>query len=91
MRLAMEYRMPHQLIALLLLLSAMGTAAVGYQFGLIGRRGRAPGILLSILWCMIVTEILDIGSARIWSFRTDTRVYEWSLESLGLPADQGGN
>ena len=84
MRLAMEYRMPIQLIGLLLLLSVMGTAAVGYQFGLTRRRGRAPGILLSILWCVIVTEIIDIGSARIWSFRTDTRVYEWSLDSLGL-------
>ena len=91
MRLAMEYRMPMQVIGLLLLLSVLGMAAVGYQFGLTQRRGRAPGILLSILWCMIVTEIIDIGSARIWSFRTDTRVYEWSLESLGLPLDQGAD
>ena len=91
MRLAMEYRMPHQVIGLLFLLSGLGTAAVGYQFGLNRRRGRAPGILLSILWCMIVIEILDIGSARIWSFRTDTRVYEWSLEGLGMPVDQGGD
>ena len=91
MRLAMEYRMPIQLIGLLLLLSVLGTAAVGYQFGLTRRRGRAPGILLSILWCVIVTEIIDIGSARIWSFRTDTRVYEWSLDSLGLLPEAGGD
>lgn len=89
MRLAMEYRMPMQVIWLLLLLSVMGAAAVGYQFGLTNRRGRAPGVLLSILWCMIVTEIIDIGSARIWSFRTDTRVYEWSLEGLGMPVNGG--
>ena len=69
----------------------LGTAAVGYQFGLTRRRGRAPGILLSILWCVIVTEIIDIGSARIWSFRTDTRVYEWSLDSLGLLPEAGGD
>lgn len=91
MRQAMEYRMPMQVIVLLLLLSLLGSAAVGYQFGLTQRRGRAPGILLSILWCMIVTEIIDIGSARIWSFRTDARVYEWALEGAGLPLDERGD
>lgn len=85
MRLAMEYRMPMQIIVLLMLLSVTGTAAIGYQFGLNRRRGRAPGILLALLWCVIVTQIIDIGSARIWSFRTDTRVYEWALEGLGMP------
>ncbi len=89
MRLAMEYRMPLQVVGLLLLLSAMGTAAVGYQFGLNRRKGRGPGILLLLLWCMIVTEIIDIGSARVWSFRTDTRVYEWSMESMGIPVSSG--
>lgn len=89
MRLAMEYRMPIQVIGLLLLLSLLGAAAVGYQFGLTRRSGRGPGVLLCLLWCMLVTEIIDIGSARIWSFRTDARVYEWSLQGLGrpLPAD----
>jgi hypothetical protein len=67
----------------------MGTAAVGYQFGLNRRKGRGPGILLLLLWCMIVTEIIDIGSARVWSFRTDTRVYEWSMESMGIPVSSG--
>jgi hypothetical protein len=85
MRQAMEYRMPAQLIGLLLGLSVLGTAAVGYQFGLTKRKGRTPGILLAILWCVIVTQIIDIGSARIWSFRTDARVYEWSLTGLGMP------
>ncbi|RCW88796.1 hypothetical protein [Paracoccus lutimaris] len=85
MRLAMEYRMPLQVIGLLLLMSVLGAAAVGYQFGLTQRKGRWPGILLSILWCVVVTEIIDIGSARIWAFRTDTRVYEWSMESAGIP------
>ncbi len=85
LRLAMEYRMPSQLISLLLIMSLLGTAAVGYQFGLSKRNSRTPGIVLSILWCVVVTEIIDIGSARIWSFRTDSRVYEWSLEGLGIP------
>ena len=85
MRLAMEYRMPAQVIWLLLVMSVLGIAAVGYQFGLTGRRGRTPGLVLSLLWCAVVTEIVDIGSARIWSFRTDTRVYEWAMEGLDMP------
>lgn len=86
MQLAMEYRMPEQVIWLLLVMSGLGIAAVGYQFGLTGRRGRGPGIVLSVLWCVIVTEIMDIGSARIWTFRTDTRIYEWALDGLENPA-----
>ena len=85
MRLAMEYRMPSEIVALLLLLSALGSAAIGYQFALSRRKGRLPGVLLAVLWCVMVTEIIDIGSARIWSFRTDTRAYEWSLTGLGMP------
>lgn len=86
MRLAMEYRMPPQVVMLLLVMSLLGVASVGYQFGLTGRRGRMPGIILSVLWCAVVIQIIDIGSARIWSFRIDSRVYEWSMESLGLPS-----
>lgn len=86
MRLAMEYRMPEQLVLLLLMMSLLSTATVGYQFGLIDHKGRVPGIVLSVLWCVVVTEIIDIGSARIWTLRTDTRVYDWTIETFeGLP------
>ncbi len=90
MRLAMEYLMPAQVVFLLLTMSLLGVGAVGYQFGLTGRRGRMPALVLSFLWCMVVIEIIDIGSARIWSFRTDPRVYDWTAESMGVavpPAD----
>lgn len=86
MRLAMEYRIPEQVVMLLLVMSLLGTAAVGYQFGLTARQGRIPGIVLSLLWCAVVTEIMDIGSARVWTLRTDTRVYDWTIETFkGLP------
>ncbi|MDS9469260.1 hypothetical protein RGQ15_16990 [Paracoccus sp. MBLB3053] len=84
MRLMMEYRMPMQLIWLLLAMSALGSATVGYQFGLTGRRGQMAAIVLSVLWCAVVTEIIDIGSGRIWSFRTDARVYEWAMDGFGV-------
>ncbi len=74
------------LLLLLLLMSLLGVAAVGYQFGLHKRKGRVPGVVLSVLWCIVVIEIIDIGSARMWTLRTDTRVYDWTIETFeGLP------
>lgn len=84
-RLVMDYRMPMQLVMLLLLMSLLGGGTVGYQFGLTNRKGKMAAIVLSFLWCTVVTAIIDIGSGRIWSFRTDSRVYEWSLTGLGMP------
>lgn len=90
-QLMMEYRLPMQLIWLLLMMSVLGSGTVGYQFGLTGRKGQMAAMVLSILWCTVVTEIIDIGSGRIWSFRTDARVYEWSLSGLGIPLPPTGN
>lgn len=82
MRFAMEFRVPTRVIWLLLIISLLGMAAVGYQLGLTRRSERSPGIILSILWCSLVTEIIDFGSARIWTFRTDTSAYEWALAAM---------
>lgn len=88
MRMAMEYRMPAQVINLLLLMSLLGTGAVGYHFGLSQRKGRVPGIVLSVLWAVVITQIIDIGTARIWTFRTETRIYEWTMDSLEISYPQ---
>lgn len=85
MRLMMGYRLPIQLVGLLLVMSLLGAATVGYQFGLTDRKGPTAAIVLSVLWCLLVTTIIDIGSGRIWTFRTDARIYEWALEGLGMP------
>ncbi|MFD0859653.1 hypothetical protein [Roseovarius aquimarinus] len=90
MRMAMEYRMPAQVVYLLLAMSLLGTGAVGYQFGLTRRRGRIPVIVLSTLWAVVITQIIDIGTARIWTFRTETKVYEWSMDTLGMTYPKDG-
>lgn len=90
MRMAMEYKMPTQVVYLLLVMSLMGTAAVGYQFGLTKRRGRIPGIVVSVLWAVVITQIIDIGTARIWTFRTQADVYEWTMDSVGVPTRPAG-
>ncbi|WP_134679194.1 hypothetical protein [Paracoccus ravus] len=86
-RLAMGYKLPAQLVLLLLVMSILGGATVGYQFGLTNRKGQLAGIVLSILWSTIVTAIIDIGSGRIWTFRTDARAYVWAMEGFDI-ADQ---
>jgi hypothetical protein len=91
MQMAMEYRMPAQVVYLLLVMSLMGTGAVGYQFGLTQRKGRIPGVVLSILWAAVITQIIDIGTARIWTFRTETKLYEWSLDSLEMSYPKNQN
>lgn len=88
MRYAMDYKVPYQIILILLLMSLIGVGCVGYQFGLLKRIGRAPVFLLGAIWCLIVTEILDLGSARMGSFKADTRVYDWTMESMGIDTGQ---
>lgn len=89
-RMAMEYRMPEQVVYLLLSMSLLGSGAVGYQFGLARRKGRIPSMVLSALWAVVITQIIDIGTGRIWSFRTETGVYEWTMDGLDMtyPTDQ---
>ncbi|MCU9847372.1 hypothetical protein OEZ60_05080 [Defluviimonas sp. WL0024] len=91
MRFAMGFIMPPQLVWLLLGMNLVGMGAVGYKFGLAGRSNRLVAVSLSILWCVVTTEIIDLGSGRIWSFRTDVRTYIWALESIGQkPTDLPG-
>lgn len=84
MRFAMGFVMPPQLIWLLLGMNLVGMGAVGYKFGLSGRSNLLVVVSLSVLWCIVTAEIIDLGSGRIWSFRTDVRTYIWALESMGL-------
>lgn len=83
MRFAMDYRMPAQLSSLLLALNLAGMIALGYQLGLQGKRHRVLATLMSILWTSVLVGILDIGSPRLGSFRTDLSAYEWTLQGFG--------
>lgn len=81
-RLAFATTLPRSLLWLLLGLAAASMAAVGYQFGLRGARVRALSIALVLMWTVVLTLILDLGSARLGDVRTSPAPYDWVIESF---------
>lgn len=84
-RFAFEFRLPPQLFWLLTGLSMLAMALLGYQQALRGPRLRIIAALLSIVWTVVIVDILDLASARLGNFRTTTAAYEWTIQSF-----QGG-
>jgi hypothetical protein len=87
-RFAYELRLPAQIFWLLILMILLGMSGLGYQLGLKAKPLRTLVVLLCIVWTMVVVDILDLGSARLGSFRTDIAAYEWTLQGFksGAPA-----
>jgi hypothetical protein len=81
-RFAVTLTVPEQLIWLLFSFTIVGMFAVGYQLGLIGRPNRALAMTMSVLWTAAVVMILDMGSARVGTYRTDLQPYQWTLDSF---------
>lgn len=84
-RFAFDFRLPSQLFWLLIGLSALGMAMLGYQQALRGPRLWIIAALLSLVWTIVIVDILDLASARLGNFRTTPAAYEWTLQSF-----QGG-
>jgi hypothetical protein len=63
-------------------------AMLGYQQALRGPRLRIVAALLSLVWTVVILDILDLASARLGDFRTPTSAYEWTLHGFqsGAPA-----
>jgi hypothetical protein len=81
-RFAFAYRMPSQLFWLLVGMSTVSMAALGYQLGLRQRPLRLLSLLLLGMWTGTMTIILDLGSARVGNIRVSAEVYEWTLQSF---------
>lgn len=82
-RFAYEYRLPAQLIWLLLVMALITMAALGYQLGLRGSGAlRGPSLLLIAMWTVIILTILDLAAARLGSIRTNTSALVWTLEGF---------
>lgn len=84
-RFAYEMRVPSQIIWLMLGMSLAGMAALGYQLGLRGRPLRGMVLLLTLTWTVVIVSIIDLAAPRLGSLRTDTAVYDWTLQGF-----QGG-
>ncbi|BCP53443.1 hypothetical protein K32_20600 [Kaistia sp. 32K] len=84
-RLAFETRLPAQIFWLLIALTMVSMACLGYQLGLRERPARFLMALLSLMWTVVIVDILDLSAARLGSFRTSVAVYDWTARGF-----QGG-
>nr|WP_082728593.1 hypothetical protein [Rhizobium altiplani] len=82
-RFALDTRLPAQIFWLLVGVMVLSMATLGYQFGIKGRPVRFLVLLLTLVWTAVVIDILDLATARLGSFRTDVRMYEWTRQGLG--------
>lgn len=89
-RFAFRLHMPPQIFWLLLALTLLSTAALGYQLGLKQEPQRLLALLLFAMWSAVIVNILDLASPRVGNFRADASVYDWTLQSfrggLTIPA-----
>ena len=84
-RFAFGLGVPPLLFWLLVGMSALSIASLGYQLGLRNQRLRILSILLVGMWTAVITLILDLGAPRVGDIRVGTAVYEWTLQGF-----QGG-
>lgn len=84
-RFAFALTFPAQLFWLLVGMSALSMAALGFQLGLRQKPVRVLTLLMIAMWTATTTVILDMGSARVGNFRIGTQAYEWTMQGF-----QGG-
>jgi hypothetical protein len=82
-RLAFSTSLPPFLFWLLLGMTVASMAALGYQLGLRGISVRIPSLVLIAMWTMVMTAILDLGSARVGSVRSNPMAYDWTIQGFG--------
>jgi hypothetical protein len=81
-RMAFEIRMPPQIFWLLIGLSLLGMAVLGYQLAVRGPRIPLLAVLLSLTWTVVIVDILDLAAARIGNLRTSPAAYEYTLQGF---------
>jgi hypothetical protein len=81
-RFAYSFRMPPEIVWLLLGLTLLSMGALGYQLGLTGRPVRVLVVFLTATWTLVIVDILDLAAPRIGEFRTSVAVYEWTLQGF---------
>jgi hypothetical protein len=73
---------PPQLFWLLVGMSMVSMAALGFQLGLRGRPLRVLTLLLLGMWTATMTVILDMGSARLGGIRISPAAYDWTIQGF---------
>lgn len=81
-RMAFDMRLPPQIFWLLIGLSLLGMAVLGYQLGVRGPRIPLLAGLLSLTWTVVIVDIIDLAAPRIGYLRASPAAYEWTLEGF---------
>jgi hypothetical protein len=81
-RFAYNLRLPWQIFWLLIGMTLLGTAALGYQLGVRQRRVHILVALLTVMWTAVIVDILDLASPRVGTFRAGAAVYDWTLQGF---------
>jgi hypothetical protein len=84
-RFAYDIHLPPQMFWLLISITLLGMAVIGYQLGLGGGPLRLLAVSLIVMWTLVIVTILDLASARLGYLRTGTVAYEWTMQGF-----QGG-
>ena len=79
---AFEKRLPPTLFWLLIGMALLSMAALGFQLGLRGTPLRVMAALLTLMWTLVIVDILDLAASRLGNIRTGTLVYDWTLKGL---------
>jgi hypothetical protein len=82
-RFAFHLRLPPQVFWLLMAMTLVSMACLGYQFGLKKSPQRALVALLTLMWTAVIVDILDLASARLGNLRAGTVAYEWAVKGFG--------
>lgn len=86
-RFAFDYRLPSPLFWLLIILTLISSATLGYRFGLSDMPSHALATLLALMFAAVIVVIIDLASPRLGGLRTDTAAYEWTVQGFqgGVP------
>ena len=80
-RFAFYLRLPSPIFWLLIGMTLLGMAALGFQLGLTGKRVHILVAFLS-MWTVVIVDILDLASPRIGALRASAAVYDWTLQGF---------
>jgi hypothetical protein len=81
-RFAFETRLPRQILLLLLAMTLLSMGCLGYQQGLKEKQSRVLLVLLSVMWTIVIVDILDLSAPRLGNFRTNAAIYDWTASSF---------
>ncbi|MGA2638318.1 hypothetical protein [Methylocella sp.] len=84
-RTAFESRAPQVLSIMLLCGSMLSLGALGFQFGLGGRRPVTLGSLLLVMWVGAMVLIVDFNRPRLGTLRVDPSPLIWTLNGFSSP------